>query len=455
MVGHLLVLWMGYVIQVTPPVAINLFCDWGRYAKALRIRLLLSHLAMSLGFSLFAAAVYTWLPLDLFWLNHLVNGTALLVILASYLLFLRLTEHSFNHFRAHLLIFSYAYAMVSSILANLSYYQLFPGRQLQSEILFTHPMNLLYLIWHLPLFPVAYVFTKKLCRLAPHFRRQVLGDRSLIYPGFAVLAVTISQVYYGEETRAGFGMLLIVLSAFVLQAGYFDMSAVLLQVFDREVQMNLQNRYLHENYAMVESRLQETLRLRHDLLAHGHAIHDLLREEKLVEAKEYLQGLKSHALLEEPVRYVAHDILNGLIYRRVQQMEDLGIRHRLNFDLPASIPIRNVDLISLLSNVLDNAIENSSRCAPGEATLDFSCKMVRQMLFLHCKNSAIEKAIPKAGGGFRTHKKDRDGHGLGFTIMHYIVERYDGEMRVESKPDSFTIDISLSTVASKRKHRDA
>lgn len=86
--------------------------------------------------------------------------------------------------------------------------------------------------------------------------------------------------------------------------------------------------------------------------------------------------------------------------------------------------IENTDLTSLLSNILDNAIEAAK--STSEKMIDLSINRVNGSDMLTCVNSSDMKPV-SVSGILKTTKSDKTFHGMGTKSIRRIVNKYKGE----------------------------
>lgn len=100
-----------------------------------------------------------------------------------------------------------------------------------------------------------------------------------------------------------------------------------------------------------------------------------------------------------------------------------------------------LDLYSLVSNALNNAIDAVSKLPEGERFISLSAKCTNGMLMLHvenpfCGSLTMEDGLPKSS-------RDERYHGFGMKSMKRIAEKYDGTLSVQSENGIFGLDALL------------
>lgn len=104
--------------------------------------------------------------------------------------------------------------------------------------------------------------------------------------------------------------------------------------------------------------------------------------------------------------------------------------HRITFSyqgiLPQDIHIADMDLCTVLSNALENALEATLKSEqPCEISMHASCR--GNTVLFQIENPVLEESAQIRAG----ISKKGDGHGYGIRSMKRIVERYHGELSYE------------------------
>jgi len=132
-------------------------------------------------------------------------------------------------------------------------------------------------------------------------------------------------------------------------------------------------------------------------------------------------------------RYSESVLLNAILHTQFSRAAEAGVyvEYRLT-GIPAKLPIEDADLVSLVTNALDNAV-SAAEGAGREKWLHISIDWSEGTLNLHCAN-AKGQAPPQK----------RKGHGHGLSIMKGIAGRYGGGLETDDYGDSFEIHVRIS-----------
>lgn len=106
--------------------------------------------------------------------------------------------------------------------------------------------------------------------------------------------------------------------------------------------------------------------------------------------------------------------------------------------MPSELPYEDVDLCSLMGNLLDNAVEACERMPAGMA------RALR--VGIQCANRSFSVIIRNTAHGDlpgRTAKRDTVLHGHGLTVVTQIVEKYGGIQTASLEDGYFTYSVAL------------
>ena len=137
---------------------------------------------------------------------------------------------------------------------------------------------------------------------------------------------------------------------------------------------------------------------------------------------------KSRNKFSERYYWTGITVLDNVISIEKRKMDNMNIEFHIETDV-TDIVMEDIDIIILLENLFDNAIEAVEKCA-NKKEIKFSIKNINSMLVLKLWNSSCKKPKVKKER-FVTDKHDSKGHGWGLESVKYIVKKYDGIIEFE------------------------
>ena len=177
-----------------------------------------------------------------------------------------------------------------------------------------------------------------------------------------------------------------------------------------------------EYYALLESRSEEMRTFVHDeknRLAVLQSMHDA------DEMHAYVAGILGELQTAAPVGNTQNKMLDLVLGKYDAQCRMLGVRFSYA-TLTANLSfMEDVDLVALLGNVLDNAVEAARNAGDGWIELSVESK-VAGVTTLTCENSASVAPVAR-GGLLRTTKENAAHHGVGVKSISRIAKKYGGQ----------------------------
>lgn len=186
-----------------------------------------------------------------------------------------------------------------------------------------------------------------------------------------------------------------------------------------------------------EKSIQTTTTLRHDLKNHFAYVTSLLDEDKKEDALKYLNEVVDQDLNKYHIIDCGNPIVSSIMnleYAKAQ-MKDVELRYILA--VSKRLPLNDYELCSLLTNIIDNAIEGAS-LAEKDKFVDVHLKEENGILRILVKNPTTKKAISNISS------KSEPGHGYGKYIIGEIVKKHNGYCRHTIENGIYFCDLFLN-----------
>ncbi|MEG1932795.1 MAG: GHKL domain-containing protein, partial [Pygmaiobacter sp.] len=189
-----------------------------------------------------------------------------------------------------------------------------------------------------------------------------------------------------------------------------------------EQQQQIQMQY----YSDINDRIMQTKQLRHDISNHLQTMRALLNQGDYQKASDYFQTVEAELSNNSTVFYCDHPALNALLCVKSEHAQSQKIETEISVTVSQSVEIREIDLISLFSNLFDNAIEACEHAAPEHTFVRISDHAGEGCYTLKITNSKLNTPVPQKNRKFISSKPDSNLHGLGLEIVQGIAQKYDG-----------------------------
>lgn len=225
---------------------------------------------------------------------------------------------------------------------------------------------------------------------------------------------------------------------------------ILYEFISREAEKNYSLIAKNKQYELIEQHNSQVIEIydkmrewRHDYNNHMQLIVGMLEKTDSNDNSEVIDYIKN---LDKKIKSTSLDISTGnyIVDAIVSAKATFVATHDIDFNynilLPENISIENTDLCSILSNLLDNAIE-ACRKLENNRYINLEIIIFKNQFNIKISNSTNGE-YKIENGKFKTTKRG-DLHGIGINHVKSIVEAYGGIYDIKPESDSFTTHISI------------
>ena len=281
--------------------------------------------------------------------------------------------------------------------------------------------------------------------------------RFLFFPVFTIIVITamLSAFGYVEiETQANL--------LFVFAFGIAGMNIIVFylindmlkresQIHENQIfQMQVKNQA--EMYRSISENFDKQKQKTHEYKNQIICIEALIEKKQYDELAEYVKGIYGSLNKELDAINTNNVIVNAILNTKYQEMTEKGIIFVFRLNDLSCLGMSDEDVVTILSNLLNNAIEASEKCREKRI---IKLKFVKETdkIIIAVKNT-FELAMQYENGEIQSTKSvNPEEHGVGIRNVVRIVEKYEGsyviqqqekEMKGQSKEFLFSIVIPLN-----------
>lgn len=264
----------------------------------------------------------------------------------------------------------------------------------------------------------------------PLGRLQMLTLTGITVSVSAVIGRSFSMSEYVPDVspEAAVPSLLMLMSVTVL---------LLLSVKQQQAKRFREMTELSEQYMTAQARHFEQTRaadaemrmLRHDMKNHITVMNGLYRSGKTDELGEYLNGLSDSFADSLAVNDTGSEIADAIISEKRAVAETSGTKLVCDGSLKG-LAINAVILCTVLSNLLDNAIEAAEQ-TDNERIITLTAKRTGSFYFISISNPC--RGYVDVSADMITTKPDREHHGLGLKSVRNTLEKCGGTLELSCK----------------------
>lgn len=203
------------------------------------------------------------------------------------------------------------------------------------------------------------------------------------------------------------------------------------------------SRLARENYHQMEQSLQRTSLMRHEWKNQVALLHLLAVQGEYEKLRQTLEQMDSELTQMGMVCYCDNFTVNVILQNTAARASKMGIQFTVEASLPEKLAIEEGDLVSLLINMLDNALEAAVQ-VDGDRRVEIHMSVSQKFLVIACKNTYAGTVFAESRGNIRSTKPNPEQHGIGMTQMRHIAEKYGGVLDTEHSDCLFTVRTALS-----------
>ena len=185
---------------------------------------------------------------------------------------------------------------------------------------------------------------------------------------------------------------------------------------------------------------EELEKLRHDIKNQFSYVDAMLQQGKNQEAQQYVEDYLNTS---NPVLHsfsCSNNVINSIINLELTKAKIRKIKIDVKVVVPPSLPFQDIDLVSLLTNMIDNALENYH----SEEKEPITVRIMKQNDFIRF---IVSNPVNMEKINFRsltTTRKVGRGHGYGTKIIKNIATAYNGYVDFSVEENRFICDVVLN-----------
>lgn len=190
------------------------------------------------------------------------------------------------------------------------------------------------------------------------------------------------------------------------------------------------------HYDKLERLDMETASFRHDYINHLHSIHSLIEMNENKSAMQYIEKLYKTRHKTCLMFSTGNRLADAILTDRTDMLPQ-GVRIDYSGIIPTQID--NIDICTILTNALDNAIEACRKftqpCVITVSALERQGYFV--LIITNPAQAPDFEDIPA------TTKPDEKRHGMGLINIRNTVKKYNGQMNVVCKNGIFELSLTM------------
>ena len=198
-----------------------------------------------------------------------------------------------------------------------------------------------------------------------------------------------------------------------------------------------------EVYSDLQQRYQNSMRTIHDAKRHVRALESLIQSDHLAEAQQYKESLFQKLNELQPSIQCDNPLLSAILNHVFLKAEQRHIALKMDLQGEEQLSmLAGVDLTTIVSNLLDNAVDAVSELPEEQRYIHFAVAFQMGEIMIHVENPT-KNDLKREGN---TVVSTKEGHfGLGLKNVVMVVKKYKGDFKTDVEDGIFTAAITIPT----------
>ena len=198
-----------------------------------------------------------------------------------------------------------------------------------------------------------------------------------------------------------------------------------------------------EVYSDLQQRYQNSMRTIHDAKRHVRALESLIQSDHLAEAQQYKESLFQKLNELQPSIQCDNPLLSAILNHVFLKAEQRHIALKMDLQGEEQLSmLAGVDLTTIVSNLLDNAVDAVSELPEEQRYIHFAVAFQMGEIMIHVENPT-KNDLKREGN---TVVSTKEGHfGLCLKNVEMVVKKYKGDFKTDVEDGIFTAAITIPT----------
>lgn len=281
---------------------------------------------------------------------------------------------------------------------------------------------------------------------------EILADtewlKLLIFPVFTIIIIAsmLSCFKYVETSEQ---TMLLFIGAFGLIGMNIVVFYLINDIVERETQLyesrifRLQVKSQAEKYQSISDNFEKQKKRTHEYKNQIECMESLLVQKQYSKLEEYVKGICGRLDKELDAIDTNNIIVNAILNTKYQEAEENGIVFVLRVNDLSSLRFKDEDIVIILSNLLNNAIEACKKCDSNRRILKLKFVKEDGMIKIGVRNTFNNPILYENGEIKSTKLVKTEEHGVGIKNIIEIIEKYNGSYVIKDENQEFYFSIII------------
>ena len=184
-------------------------------------------------------------------------------------------------------------------------------------------------------------------------------------------------------------------------------------------------------------------KIRHDMRNSYIMALGLLQNEETKQLEEYLRMMSEQIESSNTLVYTGYAYLDSLLNMKFTEIQNNRVNLTYEIGAGEYNGIEELDLCSILGNLLDNALEAVIMVEENLRRINVNIRCDENKIMIMVRNTVADDARRTEEDILKTDKRDKKSHGLGIKIIKELAEKYGGGFNWAMEDNEFQASVLL------------
>lgn len=203
-----------------------------------------------------------------------------------------------------------------------------------------------------------------------------------------------------------------------------------------------QNEYYEKQIEADRNYINHTRKIKHDMKNHMYAIKNMAKNNMSKDIITYTNDILGKIEGEKVYINTGNYLIDGILNVKFEEIKNQGIDFKYDVKMPEGIKLPEFEVITILGNLLDNAIEGVGSIKDNRY-IEVFISYKDSNLLIKIVNT-FDGLVIKDNKGFVSRKGEKAYHGIGLENVREQVEKNNGYMNIDTGNCMFAVDLFIN-----------
>jgi sensor histidine kinase regulating citrate/malate metabolism len=270
----------------------------------------------------------------------------------------------------------------------------------------------------------------------------------MFFPVFTIAVITAMLSVFEYVQTVELANLLFVI-AFGIVAMNILVFYLINDIINREAKLHenkifqIQAKNQLKMYRSISENFDKQKRKTHEYKNQISCIESLLEKKQYAKLEEYVKKIYGSLNSEPDAINTNHVIVNAVLNTKYKEADENGIVFVLRVNDLSQLSIDDEDIVTILSNLLENAIEACRKCESGKRIIKLKIVNEDGIIKIGVRNTFRNPVRYENGEIKSTKTLQTDEHGVGIKNIIEVIEKYNGSYVIKDDNGEFYFSIVI------------